>query len=131
MEFWRHQFPDLLKWENELINNGWKFVGSGRHRRVLKRKNYVIKIPWQIEGVQANINEARLYNRYKQIYNNTRHYAPCKLIKNNCLIMKAVDIIDPFLFKEFDEYWVFYLKDGAQVGYDKQGNLLAFDYSDE
>ena len=131
MEFWRHQFPDLLKFENNLIDNGWKFVGSGRHRRVLKRKNYVIKIPWQIEGVQANISEFKLYRKFKKESDNGKQYAPCKLINNNCLIMKYVKVIDPdFSHKEIDQ-WVFYLKDGAQVGYDSDGNLLAFDYSDE
>lgn len=40
---------------------GWEYLGSGRHRAVFRRGNYVTKVPMNVEGVLSNQHEARTW----------------------------------------------------------------------
>lgn len=124
---WRHYFPHLLIWENKLESSGWKFIGKGRHRRVIRRKNVIIKIPYQPDGMKANEIEYNLYKNYRNDWDSEHHlyYAPCKLLLNGCLMMRYVKVID----NDFPD-WAARMIDGPQVGYYKN-RIVAFDFADE
>lgn len=123
------EFSDYLK------NNGWIFCDSGCCRNVYIKGNYVIKIPYNIKGLQANKSEHKLYH---ESLGRHKRYAPCRLLRNNCLIMRAVS--DLFYYnEEADEMeedslipsWALDLKDGPQVGIDSKGSIFAYDYAEE
>jgi len=107
-------------------------VELGRNRLVFLMKGYVIKIPitgygcldndW--EGSVSNTEESKNNQDYIQ-------YPKTKLIyyKNlPILFMERVntDIWNNKTYKDFPD-WVGYV-DGGQVGYTKDGRLVAFDY---
>lgn len=127
---WIHDFPDLFAWEKDLIKNGWKYVGAGRHRRVIRRGNVVIKIPYQFDGMDANRDEYFLYkhqlNKSKNVY-----YAPCRLLSNGCLMMRFLKTKISNKQYYLLPFWATNMLDGAQVGYDKSGKLMAYDFSEE
>jgi hypothetical protein len=115
----------FLKWEADMIRNGWSYLGCGRHRRVIRKGNIIIKIPYRFDGIEANKSEHNLYRRYRR--ENKYNYAPCRLLKNNCLLMWYVY---PMEFWEAPS-WACELSDGIQVGRYKDGRILVYDYSDE
>jgi hypothetical protein len=132
---YRHYYPDLLTWEYNLVSNGWKFCGEGRHRRVIRRGNVIIKIPHKLSGMKANKQEASLYKgHFNQPNKETGvYYAPCRLLSNGCLMMRHVNVLDDLdpCQKHIMPKWAINMEDGPQVGYSKSHKLMAFDYSDE
>lgn len=129
MDPFRHYYPQLLSWEYDLISKGWKYIGAGRHRRVIGKGNVVIKIPFQPGGKDANQDEYTLYSKNG---NNPDpktgvRYAPCRLLDNGCLMMRRIEHIS---YKECP-LWAKDMLDGAQVGIDKNGTIMAYDYSCE
>lgn len=130
---WRHYYPDLLAWEYDLISKGWTYVSSGRHRRVIKRGNVVIKIPYQPDGKEANQDEYQLYRKYRNSPDPRTgvYYAPCRMLLNGCLMMRAINTkLNNKAYRKLP-LWAFELSDGPQVGFDKNGRVLAYDYSEE
>lgn len=120
--FYDKWYIQAIKLENELLEKGWKYIGSGSSRRVLKRGNVVLKIPSNEIGVRGNKKEFSLYKE-----NKNNRYAPCRLI-NHCLMMRAVE--DLYHRKDLPS-WAFELNDGPQVGVDKSGKILVYDYAEE
>ncbi len=123
--------PDIrcfhfLKWEIELIRNGWEYIGCGRHRRVIRRNNAVIKIPYRYNGIEANIAEHHYYREYRRKNCNRNYYAPCRLLKNKCLLMWYVHPMETLA-----PDWAKDLLDGPQVGRRNNGRIFTYDYADE
>lgn len=121
--FPHHEYLELFRYEKQLLLRGWKYLGSGCQRRVLQRGNVVIKIPYTKLGLESNKKEYHIYKSSIE-----RNYAPCRLLSNNCLLMRFVNPLsmeDPNL-----PSWAFELNDGPQVGEDKNGRIMAYDYAE-
>ena len=120
-------YKRALEIEQKLFSNGWIYIGSGKNRRVLKRKNFVLKIAYTDSGIIANKNE-HIYYR-----NNRINFAACRLICDNILMMRAVSILDDLDFCQYKliPSWAFNLNDGPQVGIDRNGMIVAYDYAEE
>lgn len=117
----RNRIPNIINY----LGPSWSCLGWGRHRRVLKRGNVVIKIPMNLDGVAANLMERKIFleRRYDGIF------APCRMIGDGCLMMRAVD--DIYSKEHLHPDWVNNLVDGAQVGIDRNGRVMVYDYSEE
>jgi hypothetical protein len=104
----------------------WKYLGEGgyRYAYLLRSGRYVIKIPKDEVGER--------YNRMEYIdYTHARrpNIGRCRLIKykgQDCLIM---EYIRPTTIKynQLPE-WAQFI-DCAQVGYNRKGKLLAYDWA--
>lgn len=114
--------------EKNISIKGWTYIGSGKNRRVWRRKNVVIKIAYNESGVMANKTENDIYHCYPNSY-----YAPCRVVKDNILMMRYVQVIDDLDFCQHHliPNWALNLNDGPQVGMDLSGNILAYDYAEE
>jgi len=106
----------------------WEYVGQGRHRKVYKRGGVVLKIPMNLGGAEANIKERQLYiSRRKEGI-----FAPCRLLKNGCLMMVALtNTCSCDDYNENHPLWIKNLLDGPQIGTDRNGKTLVYDYADE
>jgi hypothetical protein len=107
------------------IGSNWSYLGQGRHRRVYKRGNVVLKIPLNLAGLEANIME-------REIFLNRRNediFAPCRMLRNGCLMMRALD--DIFIRLDLHPSWARALIDGPQIGLDKNGKVMIYDYAEE
>lgn len=109
-----------------------KFIGAGRHREVylMPDNKWVLKIPINEDGYDANISEAYQYRKEIKQYPNKidRHFARCKLISSGLLLMEYVDTCKLGNDKPELPQWV-YAIDCCQVGYTSDGRLVAYDYS--
>lgn len=98
----------------------WKkpftFLGEGRHRRVYRHGNYVIKIPLSYEGLASNDKEAKTYQCTTDGWLFGIRYARCRLYSNGFLIMEYVESTNC----KFLPDWVNYI-DCQQVGYNRKG----------
>jgi len=123
-------YKRALKIEQNLFNNGWTYIGRGKNRRVwkLKNKNFVLKIAYTDSGIIANKNEHTFYRNSNRI-----NFAACRLICDNILMMRAVSILDDSDFCQYKliPSWAFNLNDGPQVGIDRNGMIVAYDYAEE
>lgn len=113
---------DILR--KNLLEKGFKFLGSGKDRRVFltPNKKYVIKFPIHKDGAQANWNEARRW-RYRKSYD--KKFARCKLIPNTDILV--MEYVKPRKIGDPVPRWA-YGVDCLQVGYNCNGNLVAYDY---
>jgi hypothetical protein len=114
-----------------LHDKGFKKLGQGRHRCVYlcPSGHYVIKFPINSDGEVANIEEAQAYK------NGRGCVAKCRLFEYNeacCLIMEAVAFPDDgeawHQWSQTLPKWVKYI-DCWQVGYNRKGELVAYDFS--
>lgn len=110
----------------------WEFIGQSRHRAVWRHGNYVIKVPVCEEGVHDNLHEAHVW----QIRDHKRYswakYARCRLI-GVILVMEYARYPGPLSeesghipFKKCPE-WAYFI-DCQQVGYNRRGEIVAYDY---
>ena len=100
----------------------FKLIGIGRNRKVYEHGDYVIKVPLNKKGEADNMYEAETFK--KEGDKGYIKYARCRLLKNYLVMIKLkTDIGSNHKLSEWTD-WV----DCAQVGYDKKGNLLAYDY---
>jgi len=126
--FYDKWYMQALKLENILETQGWVFLSSGKDRRVWRRGNVVLKIAYVESGILSNKRERYLY------INGRNHYAPCRLVKENVLMMRAVTPMDESFDEDLYEMipeWANQLNDGPQVGMDKNGKILIYDYAEE
>ena len=126
--FYDKWYIQALQFEEKIKSKGWIFVDHGKDRRVWKKKNVVLKIAYTESGVAANLQEDLIYHNHKN-----DHYAPCRLIQDNVLMMVAVlplDDLDPVQGSRIPD-WAYELNDGPQVGMTKSGKVLAYDYGEE
>lgn len=100
-------------------------VEYGRHRMVFVCRNVVYKLAIRQEFECDNTSELFMFERY----GSCGTFAPCKLVSingvDNVLVMRRLEPAD-----ETDNLpeWVMSV-DCQQVGYDKKGRLMAFDYA--
>lgn len=113
--FW---FLSLSFWKRPFI-----FLGEGTQRRVYRRGNYIIKLPISWDGLNSNDKEARTYQSTSDGWLFGIRYAKCKLHSSGLLIMEYVE---PAHGKELPR-WTCYV-DCQQVGYNRRGHLVAYDY---
>lgn len=131
-------------------NMGFTLLGEGRMRRTFlaPHKRFVLKFPTYEEGLYGNRSEAELYQRFKNNPDHSRYgmvYAPCRLIQNAILMMWAVkesfgesdgdrEAARNQSYVQFNNRsrglpsWVNEV-DCQQVGYLKNGRLVAYDYT--
>jgi hypothetical protein len=118
------------------ISRGYKYIGNGRHRAAFLTTNgrFVVKIPINEAGEHANHAEYRHWrNRNKDIL------AKCRLFFMEgipCIIMEKVEKMDYFEKKELlktGEEWILKVDQdyqGFQVGRNRKGKVVAWDYTD-
>lgn len=97
-------------------------LGSGRHRIVFRRGNYVYKLPLNQDGLCANYDERTLFLREKK--SGFVPYARCRMF-GKILVMEYIKPERNYLTMPTWCAWV----DCQQVGYDKSNRLVAYDYS--
>jgi hypothetical protein len=117
----------------------WQYLGEGRHRSVWRHGNYVIKLPLGQDGIHANYQEAYTWNKYGYDGGCIK-YARCRLLGDilvmqfaNCCVAGITDengyvhlnTITDLLKVEWP-----LLVDLWQVGYNRFGQLVAYDYGD-
>jgi hypothetical protein len=135
-------FNEFGKYEDEItqhvakvIDNfetkGYKLV-TGRNRAILidPNKRHVIKVPINGMGIRDNEYEYDMFKKYKS----GREIIPvatCKIFYADktvgipLLMMDYVKVINGYTLKDAPN-WVSWI-DCAQVGYDRKGNLVAYD----
>jgi hypothetical protein len=101
----------------------WVYLGQGRNRIVWRRGNIVVKVPLNWNGLTDNWHERDTWLRER-----TRGYIPlasCRLYHNYALVMEYVKSY----YSGADQMprWVMSV-DCGQVGHNKRGQLLAYDY---
>lgn len=136
----------IQNFRKKLVRQGWKPIGAGRHRVTFHKENsnVVIKVPvlryskkWMCRFTptpkDANIQEALLYrnNRNGPDPRTGAIYAPCRLLSNGCLMMRYVKPLNYHSPVYQAARWIKNLWDGDQVGRDKNGIVMAYDYASE
>lgn len=106
----------------ERLQSKYEIVGLGRNRVVFRDKDWVFKVPCNTNGVLDNENESSVYHSYRK--NHLIKYARCKMCSPYVLVMEYVDI-DISLNDMPD--WAMSI-DCQQVGRDRQGNIVAYDF---
>lgn len=109
------------------------YLGQGRNRTVYRRGNYVIKIPHNIHGIHDNHYESDVYLRFKGKESYIK-YARCRL-KGDILVMEYARY--PGEYADETGYlpwacraipaWVDSV-DCRQAGYNRRGEIVAYDY---
>ncbi len=109
-------------------------IGEGRNRQVFRHGNYVYKFPLNEYGVHDNNHEAHTYRESlrRPMY---CKYARCKLVLPwaTVLVMEYARYPGPLSDAEgyigFDKCpeWAYSI-DCCQVGYDRRGQIVAYDY---
>lgn len=100
------------------------FLGEGRHRSVYRRGNYVIKIPMNSDGLGSNEREHRTYRSSSDGWLFGIRYARCRIHISGLLIMEYVE---PIRYNKSLPKWV-NVVDSQQVGYNRRGQLVCYDY---
>jgi len=108
------------------------FLGRGRSRAVFQLDcNSVVKVPLNMAGIVDNSDEARLFSRYGKT--GFIPYAVCEVVLHKereslseipLLMMELIRL--PEEFEKLPE-WCDYV-DCAQVGYDGDNKLVAYDF---
>ena len=109
---------------NHIEKKGFSAAHSGSFRRVYERKNVVIKVPRNQDGVEDNMSEALGWHKYRS--NPTQYgiyLAPCRLLPNKCLMMVKVDI---YMRGDDKPDWSKDI-DSGQVGL-YRGRVVAYDF---
>jgi hypothetical protein len=103
-------------------------MDSGRNRIVFESKFCVVKAPLNLEGVDDNQKEARLFNTNKK-----NMYAKCRLAKVHNTYLLVMERLRELKWNERDilPEWAKSLTDGQQVGFNSKGKILAYDYAME
>lgn len=112
----------------DLQNAGFQYLGTGSFRTVYARGNVVIKIPIVNDGFIDNLIEHTAYHHYFSRPTRQRiRLAPCRLLRNGCLMMRKVVWEEHHYHNTRMPKWVD-LIDGSQVGPYK-GKIVAYDYA--
>lgn len=107
------------------------YIGSGRNRAVFRHGNYVVKIPLNTDGIDDNYYERGIWTQPK--YRDIRlRYARCRLF-GTILIMQFARFTGPvsddtgYIAMQDCPSWAYSI-DCCQVGYNRFGNIVAYDY---
>ncbi len=123
-----HELSNLLSKDERYI-----LLGQGRNRIVYRKRssNYVIKIPISEYGAADNCHERRLFIQRNE--SNTKiRYARCRLL-GIILVMQYARCVgelsesDGFIPYKNCPKWADYI-DCAQIGYNRFGQIVAYDY---
>ena len=127
------KFPNRprLQFQKILKASGWKYIGPGRHREVWHRGNYVIKIPLCMNGLSDNFHERSVWSKHRD--HGYIKYASCRMVGNFLLLMEYARFVGPdsdetgyFTYSKSPEWG--YSIDCGQIGYNKRGRIVAYDY---
>lgn len=105
----------------------FQLIGEGRNRLVYRRGNFVVKVPKNNCGVLDNHREYHIFSSTTDGWLFGLRYARCRLMKPNyCLLV--MEYVIPYQ-EPLDKLplWT-YSVDCAQVGYNRKGHLVAYDY---
>ncbi len=106
------------------MNKEFIFLGEGSNRRVYKHGDFVIKYPINDKGFGDNVHEAYIYKK-SLTYKYYIQYAKCRLVcKHFCILIMEYVIQIPY--KDQPE-WA-QAVDCGQVGINKRGKIVAYDY---
>ena len=117
----------IHKSDDFIIHNNKKhyFYASGSKRKayISPDKSYIIKVPFNVTrlGLEENLEEFNIYSNSKEYI-----YAKCELIENNWLKMEYVEPATLSINDDCPD-WVSTIAE-TQVGYNRDGKLLAYDY---
>ena len=101
-----------------------KYLGSGRHRVTYDCGKFVLKIPQNRTGFDANEREARYYKMFgRKPDSRGIVYARCKLLSNGWLVMGKVQ---PLEWSHEMPAWSIHV-DCRQVGRARDGEIVAYD----
>lgn len=113
---------------------GYILLGEGRNRQVWRRGNYVIKFPLNTYGVDDNCHEASTYQESlrRPMY---CKYARCRLVLplGTVLVMEYARYVGPksdetgYITLPDCPEWAYSI-DCWQVGYNRRGEIVAYDY---
>lgn len=115
-----------------LAANGWEYLSMGRHREGWRRNHYVFKIPINEAGVHSNLQERHRWQRY----GTTKGYVPyasCRLVAGVFLVMEYALYPGPnsddagYVATAQLPEWAMSV-DCYQLGYNRKGVLVAYDY---
>ena len=115
------------KFKEDLLNKGFIKIGRGSFRTGYARKNIIIKVPHNVDGVIDNMVEACAWHKYKsQPTNRGLYLAPCRLLPNAALSMVKLDVTTSRGWPA----WTKNILDGKQCGW-KKNKLYVYDYAIE
>ena len=106
-------------------------LGSGRHRVAYvdpKDPGWVLKVPKSFRHFKDSISEVHKFHQQSRVPDGHRRLAKCKLAMVwdvPCVRMERVTYVKP---EDKLPDWAV-LIDQREVGYDSEGNLVAFDYA--
>ena|ERR1700722_15537932 len=105
----------------------FEYIGSGRSRAVWRHGNYVVKIPLNEAGIHDNLYERSVFQRRHQKGYDWGHFARCRLL-GTILIMQYVEYTFNYAdIKPGVHDWTYRI-DGLQIGHNRFGQLVAYDY---
>lgn len=112
---------------------GYEFKGCGRHRTCYAKpkSKYVLKIPRNLAGFEANRAEVAFYENRKQFTDSQDRMARCRLVMIHdipCVVMEKINRDLGYGPNPWPN-WV-YTVDCQQVGFDRKGRLVAYDFAD-
>jgi hypothetical protein len=115
----------------------YPYLGSGRHRSVYDLQDgWVLKLPYCATGVRANEEEFDAYTKMIAAGNVWGNYNPvyaqCSLLVFHGVLAVRMEKVEVDIYGRQDmtrEYGWIASVDCGQVGWTKDGRLVAFDYS--
>lgn len=151
LDFSLSHYDRIAYMDKVMSEMNFVFLGQGRMRRTYlsPNKRYVIKFPYVIDGITGNRNEAYSYSQYRNDPDPTKGgaiYAPCRLIQNCILMMRAMvetfgvtnaciesrskDLIpgERAAKQDWLPPWISYI-DCEQVGRLPDGRIVAYDFT--
>lgn len=116
----------LLVWVQPLL--GLKHLGTGRHRTTYRlNETTVWKFPLSADGCFDNLREAKVYQDTNGVDGEFR-YAACSVFPLCGLAILEMEYVEPKWSTRLPKWtgWI----DCQQVGYNRNGILVAYDYAD-
>ena len=125
---------EVSQFGETLLAKGYRKLGKGRNRTVYRSPNgqWVVKLPIGVDGLEDNQREATLWKTACR-----NHIARCRLLNNRYLVMECIaTIYDPDTsiretIRTWNDFpaWTCQV-DCFQVGRNRKGHLVAYDYAD-
>ncbi len=134
MDAWELKYNFITELLNE---KGLRYVDSGSTRDTYMSKSglFVVKVPRDPVFQDDNYNEAITYKNTGGIgWDDETRYAKCRLFTFHGVKLVIMETVEVIRHPEWYEApldlpeWINYL-DNKQVGYDRQGRLVAYDYA--
>ena len=114
----------------EKFKNNYDVIGIGQQRIVFKYSDkYVIKLPLSPKGIVDNNNEVNFKTNNPNSEIKTAHCEIVNIDDVNCLKMEYVDHWSAILHSSVElDNWCLDV-DCLQVGFNKKGSLVAYDFA--